>query len=77
MKVNGFVRPRERLLKKGVNTLSNTDLLAILLGSGIKGTNVQVLATQVIDKFVCDLRQVDCFLWVLLFPPPIKLTATV
>jgi hypothetical protein len=27
-------------------------------------------------KFVSDLRQVDGFLWVLRFPPPIKLTAT-
>jgi len=28
-------------------------------------------------KFVSDLRQVDSFLWVLLFPPPIKLTTTI
>ena len=28
-------------------------------------------------KFVSDLRQVVGFLWVLRFPPPIKLTATV
>ena len=28
-------------------------------------------------KFVCDLRQVGSFLRVLLFPPPIKLTATI
>jgi hypothetical protein len=28
-------------------------------------------------KFVRDLRQVDGFLWVLRFPPPIKLTATI
>jgi DNA repair protein RadC len=27
-------RPREKLLKKGSNALSKTDLLAILLGSG-------------------------------------------
>ena len=27
-------------------------------------------------KFVSDLRQVGGFLWVLRFPPPIKLTAT-
>jgi DNA repair protein RadC len=33
-------RPREKLLKKGSNALSKTDLLAILLGSGIKGINV-------------------------------------
>ena len=28
-------------------------------------------------KFVSDLRQVDAFLWILKFPPPIKLTATI
>jgi hypothetical protein len=28
-------------------------------------------------KFVSDLRQVGGFLWVLQFPPPIKLTAMI
>ena len=28
-------------------------------------------------KFVSDLRQVVGFLWILLFPPPIKLIATI
>ena len=28
-------------------------------------------------KFVSDLRQVGGFFWVLRFPPPIKLTATI
>ena len=28
-------------------------------------------------KFVSDLRQVACFLWVLQFPQPIKLAATI
>lgn len=44
-------RPRERFLKKGSNALSKSDLLAILLGSGIKGKNVQKLAQQIISKF--------------------------
>ncbi|MFH1503810.1 MAG: UPF0758 domain-containing protein [Candidatus Omnitrophota bacterium] len=44
-------RPRERLLAKGCNALSKSDLLAILLGSGIKGKNVQKLAKQIIGKF--------------------------
>jgi hypothetical protein len=30
-----------------------------------------------VTKFVSDLRQVNGFLWVLRFPPPIKLTATI
>ena len=28
-------------------------------------------------KFVCDLRQIRGFLWVVQFHPPIKLTATI
>ena len=44
-------RPRERFLKKGPEALSKSDLLAILLGSGIKGKNVQKLSQQVIKKF--------------------------
>lgn len=44
-------RPRERFIKKGPDALSKSDLLAILLGSGIKGKNVQKLAQQIINKF--------------------------
>lgn len=44
-------RPRERFLKKGPEALSKSDLLAILLGSGIKGKNVQQLSQQIIKKF--------------------------
>lgn len=44
-------RPREKLLKYGVDSLSKTDLLAILLGSGIRGKNVQQLANQIIKVF--------------------------
>ncbi len=44
-------RPRERFLKKGADALSKSDLLAILLGSGIKGKNVQKLSQQIIRKF--------------------------
>lgn len=44
-------RPREKLLDKGVDSLSKSDLLAILLGSGIKGVNVRELANSIIKKF--------------------------
>ena len=44
-------RPREKFLKKGPEALSKSDLLAILLGSGIKGENVQKLSQQIIKKF--------------------------
>jgi hypothetical protein len=36
-----------------------------------------VLDTTLCDKFVSGLRQIGGFLWILQFPPPIKLTATI
>ena len=47
-------RPRERFLKKGSRALSKSDLLAILLGSGIKGKNVKKLSQQIIQKYDRD-----------------------
>lgn len=44
-------RPREKFLKKGAEALSKSDLLAILLGSGIKGKNVKQLSEHIIKKF--------------------------
>lgn len=44
-------RPREKFLKMGANAMSKSDLLAILLGSGIKGKNVKQLSEQIIKKF--------------------------
>lgn len=60
-------RPRERFLREGAGAVSKGDLLAIVLGSGIQGKNVRVLARQVIQKFgedflnitVEDLRKVS------------------
>jgi adenine-specific DNA-methyltransferase len=62
-----ILRPREKFLKKGPDALSKSDLLAIVLGSGIKGKNVQELANQVVKKFsdkflnvtVDDLQTID------------------
>ena len=44
-------RPRERFLEKGPDALSKSELLAILIGSGIKGKNVKQLSEQIIRKF--------------------------
>ena len=44
-------RPREKFLQKGAGALSKSDLLAILLGSGIKGKNVRQLSENIIKKF--------------------------
>ena len=42
-------RPRERLADKGPQTLSDADLLAILLNTGIKGKNVSELARELLN----------------------------
>ena len=44
-------RPREKLLKKGAAALSNSELLAILLRTGVKGNSAIDLARQIIEKF--------------------------
>lgn len=44
-------RPREKFFKYGPDLLSKSELLAILLGSGIKNKNVKELSDQIIKKF--------------------------
>lgn len=44
-------RPREKLLKNGEHTLSNSELLAILIRSGIKGESAIDLARRILEKF--------------------------
>ena len=44
-------RPREKLLKKGAGALSPSELLAILLRTGVKGNSAIDLARQMLDKF--------------------------
>jgi len=44
-------RPREKLIQYGPEKLSNSELLAILLGSGKKGENVIELANKILKKF--------------------------
>ena len=61
-------RPRERLAAKGPGALTDAELIAILLRTGLKGTNVVEVATQLLRKFgtlhalaratVDDLRKV-------------------
>src|SRR3989344_2759819 len=52
-------RPRERFLAKGPEALSKSELLAIVLGSGIQGKNVQELAKQVIQKSGKDFLSIS------------------
>lgn len=42
-------RPRERLLANGPTALADRELLAVILGSGFRGSSAMDLAAQVID----------------------------
>jgi DNA repair protein RadC len=52
-------RPRERLLHSGADTLSDRDLLAVLLGNGIPGCNVFKLADIVLNSLEETRFQTD------------------
>lgn len=44
-------RPREKLLQKGASTLSDTELLAIFLRTGISGKSAVDLARELLSRF--------------------------
>jgi len=44
-------RPRERLADRGAEALSHAELIAILLRTGLKGTNVVEVGRQLLAKF--------------------------
>lgn len=52
-------RPRERLLMHGPETLSDAELLAILLGSGVRGKNAIQLARELLCQGMPALRGRD------------------
>lgn len=49
-------KPRERLIKYGVENLSNEELLAIILKTGSKKYNVKEIANNILCKFK-DIRE--------------------
>jgi len=44
-------RPREKLLAMGCQTLTDAELLAVMLGTGLPGKNVLQLAQSLLDEF--------------------------
>src|SRR4030042_7127421 len=44
-------RPRERLLKFGIEALSTQEILALILGRGIKGESVLITAQNLLTNF--------------------------
>lgn len=43
-------RPREKALRYGINTLSDQELLALLIGSGYQGSNATQVANDMLSK---------------------------
>jgi DNA repair protein RadC len=50
-------RPRERLIRHGASTLSDAELIAILIGSGMRGKNAVELARELVDNGVGDMAR--------------------
>ena len=46
-----YERPKEKLLTYGAETLNNSELLAIILGSGVKGENAIELSNRILNEF--------------------------
>jgi DNA repair protein RadC len=44
-------QPREKLQKKGVNSLTDVELLSILLRTGISGKNVKELSAEILNSY--------------------------
>lgn len=44
------LRPREKLIARGASALTNTELVALLLGSGIKNYNVLSIANRLLKR---------------------------
>src|SRR6266513_1232789 len=44
-------RPREKLLARGAASLVDPELIAILLGSGVRGANAIEVARQLLEKY--------------------------
>ncbi len=52
-------KPREKLLKKGAKALKDYELIAILLGSGIKGKDVFALSKEIAKLFENDFANLS------------------
>jgi DNA repair protein RadC len=54
-----FDRPREKMEQKGATALSNLELLAVLLGSGIKGKDVFEVAKDILKIAQSDFSNIN------------------
>lgn len=56
-------RPRERLIKYGVNNLSNEELLAIIIKKGCSGVSAKDLGIEILKRFsnIADLKNMNIY----------------
>lgn len=56
-----YNRPREKALKNGINSLTNKELLAIIIRCGIKDTSALDIAANILEKYksLIDLFNAD------------------
>jgi len=54
-----FDRPREKLAQKGVKALSDLELIAIILGSGVKGKDVFKIAKDIMEAISNDFNNIS------------------
>ena len=57
--IEQFDKPREKLLKKGAKNLKDYELVAILLGTGVKGKDVFALSREIVRLFEKDFISLD------------------
>lgn len=59
--MNESERPREKAIRLGIETLSNRELLALLLRSGVKGLSVLQVADEILKlrKNLCSLQNIS------------------
>lgn len=52
-------KPREKLVEKGVSALKDYELIAIMLGSGIRGKDVLTLSQDILTKLQDDFHNIS------------------
>ena len=54
--INPSDRPREKLIREGVESLSNEELLALLIGSGTKNNSALDISKELLERHGCRHR---------------------
>lgn len=61
-----YNRPREKMLREGVEKLTNEELLAILIGSGVKNNSVLDISKELLEKYGSFSNILNCDIYSLM-----------